>query len=130
MPITDEEWEGQTIDPMKDDPAPEPVGEFDTEEDLVLAFLSENHEKAFTRSEVVRGVDFGETAAPDDIKDVLMDIPNQLMDIAGTLTASGIVIDDVSEALDSLVADDTVERAKVERADGEPAVYYRLAGGE
>jgi len=54
-------------------------------------------------------------------------LPNQLVDIAGDLTASGIVVDDVSEALDALVEEGTVERKKVQRPDGEPEVYYRLA---
>lgn len=127
MPITHDEWEEGTIDPMKDDPVPEPVGEYESDADLVLAFLSTNHEKAFTRAEIVRGVDFGDQADPETLAEALMTLPNQLMDIAGDLTASGIVVDDISDALDSLVADDTVERAKIARKDGEPEIYYRLA---
>lgn len=127
MPITHDEWEEGEIDIEKPSPAPEPVGEFDDEEELVLAFLSTNHEEAFTRAEIVRGVDFGETADPDSIGDVLLSLPNQLVDIAGDLTASGLVVDEVSEALDTLVTDGTAERAKIRRADGEPEIYYRLA---
>lgn len=127
MPITHDEWEQGKIDTEKPSPSPEPVGEFDDEAELVLAFLSTNHEEAFTRAEIVRGVDFGETTDPDSIGDVLMSLPNQLMDIAGDLSASGLVVGDISDALDALVADGTVDRAKIERADGEPEVYYRLA---
>jgi hypothetical protein len=129
MPITHDEWADGTIDPMKEDPAPEPVGEYDSDADLVLAFLSTNHEKAFTRAEIVRGVDFGDQAQPETLKETLVSLPNQLMDIAGDLTASGIVVDDISDALDTLVADDTVERARIERADGESEIYYRLVKG-
>jgi hypothetical protein len=127
MPITHAEWGNRQLDPMEDVPAPEPVGEFDTEADLVLAFLSANHEHAFTRTEIVRGVDFGETASPESVLDALRSIPNQLVDVAGDLVASGMVVDQVSDALDQLVADGTVDRAKIERADGEAEIYYRLA---
>lgn len=129
MPITHDEWANRKIDPMCDDPTPEPVGDFDTEADLVLAFLSTNHDQAFTRAEIVRGVDFGQSAEPESVKEALVTLPNQLIDIAGNLAASGIVVDGVSEALDDLVADGTVERAKIERSDGEPEIYYRLAKG-
>ena len=127
MPITHGEWDRKQIEPETDGPTPAPVGEFETEEDLVLAFLSENHEQAFTRTEIIRGVDFGETTDPETVKEVLLDLPNQVVDIAGELTASGIVVDDVSEALDALVAEGTVDRAKIERSDGEAEIYYRLA---
>lgn len=129
MPITHAEWDRQRIDPETDDPLPDPVGEFETEEDLVVAFLSENHEQAFTRTEIVRGVDFGETDDPEAIRETLLDLPNQLLDVAGELAASGIVVDDVSEALDSLVTEGTVERARIQRRDGEVEIYYRLAKG-
>lgn len=118
--------EGETLDEASVDPV-DAVGEYDTETDLVLAFLSRNNETAFTRSEVVRGVAFGETEPSDSVLDALLKLPDQLVDIAGDLVASGIVVDDVSTALDQLVEDGVVERRRIERGDGEETVYYRLA---
>jgi len=127
MPINESEWSGGEVTPEEDFEEATPVGEYDTEKDLVLAFLSENHDSAFTRVEVVRGVDFGDAKSGETVAEKLLMLPNQLVDIAGDLTASGIVVDDVSEALDALVEEGTVERKKVQRLDGEPEVYYRLA---
>ncbi|PSQ22675.1 hypothetical protein BRD01_08780 [Halobacteriales archaeon QS_8_65_32] len=92
-----------------------------------MSFLSDNHDNAFTRAEVVHGVDFGETTALETVGETLASLPNQLLDIVGDLTASGIVVDDVSDALDDLVAEGTAERNTVQRRDGESEVYYRLA---
>jgi len=127
MPITEAEWRNASVDPAGSDVEPGGVGASESERELVLSFLSENHDAAFTRAEVVRGVDFGESAPPETIRNVLLDLPNQLLDVAGDLAASGIVVDDVSDALDELVADGVVERRQVTRGDGEPTVYYRLA---
>lgn len=127
MPVTTSEWDDGEIDAAEGYPETTAVGEYDTEKDLVLSFLSENHDSAFTRAEIVRGVDFGETESPETVREVLANLPNQLLDIAGDLAASGIVVDDVSEALDELVSAGTVERKRLARQDGEPEVYYRLA---
>lgn len=127
MPITESEWRDATVHAQEPDVEPTAVGASDSEKDLVLAFLSENHDAAFTRAEIVRGVDFGESAPPETIKETLLSLPNQLVDVAGDLTASGIVVDDISDALDALVADGVVEQRRVDRGDGEPVVYYRLA---
>ena len=127
MPITDSEWDSGRIDETEGYPDTTAVGEFETEKDLIVAFLSENHDSAFTRAEVVRGVDFGETTPPETVKETLTSLPNQLLDIVGDLVASGIVVDDISDALDELISEGTVERKEVKRGDGEPEVYYRLA---
>lgn len=127
MPITEREWRRAAVDAAEPDVEPSAVGASETEKDLVLAFLSENHDAAFTRAEVVRGVDFGETAPAESIQEALVSLPNQLVDVAGELAASGIVVDDVSDALDELVAEGVVERRRIERDDGEPVEYYRLA---
>ena len=127
MPITDSEWDDGRIDADDGYPDTTAVGEYDTEKDLVLSFLSENHDSAFTRAEIVRGVDFGETTDPETVRETLTNLPNQLLDIVGDLAASGIVVDDVSDALDELVSEGSVERKRLERRDGEPEVYYRLA---
>jgi hypothetical protein len=127
MPITESEWTRGEIDAGGGLTDANAVGEYDTEKDLVVSFLSENHERAFTRAEIVRGVDFGEAAEPETVGETLTNLPNQLLDVVGDLVASGIVVDDVSDALDELVEEGTVERKQVERGDGEPEVYYRLA---
>ena len=129
MPVTESEWNDGKIDATEGHPETTAVGEYDTEKDLIVSFLSENHDSAFTRAEIVRGVDFGETTSPETVRETLANLPNQLLDVTGDLAASGIVIDDVSEALDELVSEGTVERKRLERPDGEPEVYYRLADG-
>jgi hypothetical protein len=129
MPVTESEWNDGEIDADEGHPETTAVGEYDTEKDLVVSFLSENHDSAFTRAETVRGVDFGETTSPETVYETLTNLPNQLLDVAGDLAASGIVVDDVSEALDELVSEGTVERKQIERQDGEREVYYRLADG-
>ena len=127
MPITDSEWHDGQIDVSEGYPDTTAVGEYDTEKDLIVSFLSENHDSAFTRAEIVRGVDFGESTPPETVRETLLAIPNQLFDIAGDLAASGIVVNDVSEALDELEDEELVERKEVKRMDGEREIYYRLA---
>jgi len=127
MPITEAEWRDATVDPDEPPAEPTPVGASETEQDLVLSFLSENHEAAFTRPEVVRGVDFGDTAPPETVTETLLSLPRELVDVAGDLAASGILVDDVSAALDELVAEGLVERREIEDEYGEPVAYYRLA---
>lgn len=127
MPITESEWENGEIDASEGYPDTTAVGEYETEKDLVVSFLSDNHDSAFTRAEIVRGVDFGEATSPETVGETLINLPNQLLDITGDLVASGIVVDDVSEALDELVEEGAVERKRLERLDGEPEIYYRLA---
>lgn len=127
MPVTESEWTDGEIDAEEGYAETTAVGEYETEKDLVVSFLSDNHEGAFTRAEIVRGVDFGETAEPTTVRETLANLPNQLLDVAGDLAASGIVVDDVSEALDELVEEGMVERKELDRPDGEPEVYYRLA---
>lgn len=127
MPITGSEWGDGRIDPDEGYPDTTAVGEYETETDLVLSFLSDNHESAFTRAEIVRGVDFGEVTPPETVRETLASLPNQLLDITGDLVASGLVVDDVSAALDALVSEGAVDRKRIERQDGEPEIYYRLA---
>lgn len=50
-----------------------------------------------------------------------------IVDIAGDITASAIVIDDVDGALDELVAEGIVTENEIDD-DGETVTYYRLAG--
>lgn len=126
MPITESEWHDGQIDASEGYPDTTAVGEYETEKDLIVSFLSENHDSAFTRAEIVRGVDFGKSTSPETVSEALMAIPNQLFDIVGDLAASGIVVDDVSDALDELLDEGLVERKELQRMDGELEVYYRL----
>ena len=125
MPITDREWDEGRFDTDESAPRTDTVGEYETDKDLILAFLSRNGEKAYTRAEVHRGVDFGESEDPDTVHEKLSVLPNSILDAAGDIAASGLVSDDIDEALAELVAEDTIERRNLDR-DGEPVTYYRL----
>jgi hypothetical protein len=95
-----------------------------------VAFPGENVENAYTRAEIVKDVDFVETDDPDRVNEGLRGLSiasENLLDIAGNLTATAIVIDDVDEALDGLLEDGIVERKEVE-GNGETVTYYRLSG--
>lgn len=127
MPITDDEFEDGATHDARDSPETDPVSEYETEKDLVLAFLSENVGTAFTRAEIVRGVDFGDSDDPATVTEVLTGLPNELVDVAGDLTASALVVGDVEEALDELVGEGLVETEQVETDEG-PVTYYRLSG--
>lgn len=68
MPITEAEWDaGTTTAAETGDPATTPVGEYESERDLIVAFLGENPDNAYTRAEIIKGVDFGETEDPDRV---------------------------------------------------------------
>ena len=125
MPISDAEWQNGTIEDSAETPGTTPVGEYDDEKELIVAFLSENVGTAYTRGEIVRGVDFGNDARPETVREVLTEIQDELVDIAGDLVASGLVVDDIDEALDELVAEGMVAEKEVETADGTVS-YYRL----
>jgi len=125
MPISDAEWnDGARVDSASAT-GTTPVGEYEDETELIVAFLSENVDNAYTKTEIVRGVDFGNDARPETIREVLTEIQDELVDVAGDVVASGLLVDDVDEALDELVADGMVVEKEVETADG-TATYYRL----
>ncbi|MFB6160514.1 MAG: hypothetical protein ABEJ61_04975 [Haloferacaceae archaeon] len=128
MPISDDEWD----DGARGDSATAgttPVGEYEDEKELIVAFLSENADNAYTRAEIVRGVDFGNDARPETLREVLTEIQNELVDVAGDVVASGMLVDDVDEALDELVAEGTVARKEIETGAG-TTTYYRLNTGD
>ena len=125
MPISDREWDAGASADSAEAAATTPVGEYETEKDLIVAFLSENVDNAYTRGEILRGVDFGNDARPETIGEVLTEIQDELVDAAGDLDASGMLVDDIDEALDELVADGTVAEKEVETGDG-TTTYYRL----
>jgi hypothetical protein len=129
MPISDTEWDDGARADSAAATGTTPVGEYEDEKELIVAFLSENVDNAYTKTEIVRGVDFGNDARPETIREVLTEIQDELVDVVGDVVASGMLVDDVDEALDELVAEDTVAEKEVETADG-TATYYRLNTGE
>ena len=102
-----------------------PVDEFEDETELVVAFLSENVDNAYTKTEIVRGVDFGNDARPETIRKVLTEIQDELVDVVGDIVASGMLVDDVDGALDELVTEGMVATKDVETGNG-TTTYYRL----
>ena len=125
MPITEREWDDGEFDTDENAPETDAVGDYDTDKDLILAFLAENADQAYTKPEIHRGVDFGETDDPETIREKLTMLPNTLVDLAGDAAATGLVSDDIDEALAELVAEDTVTKKQLDR-DGESVDYYRL----
>lgn len=125
MPISEDEWKIGSTDAASHLPALTPVGEHETEKDLIIAFLSENVDTAFTRAEILRGVDFGNDARPETVADVLTEIQDELVDLAGDVVASGMLVDDLDEALDELVSENLVVEKTVETESG-PTRFYRL----
>ena len=134
MPIAAEEFEAGQPDTGVDVPDTVPVGEYETERELVFAFLDENPDAAFTGREILVGVDFDQSDDPStvresdapDRKKALGGAANQVVDLVGDTTATTVVAGDVEEALTTLVADGAVERADV-TVDGESRTYYRVA---
>ena len=125
MPISDTEWNGGARADSASATGTTPVGEYEDEKELVVAFLSENVDNAYTKTEIVRGVDFGNDARPETIREVLTEIQDELVDIAGDVVASGMLVGDIDEALDELVTEGMVAEKEIETADG-ATTYYRL----
>ena len=125
MPISDDEWDFGARADSPNATETTPVGDYDDEAELIVAFLSENIDNAYTKAEIVRGVDFGNDARPETIRELLTEIPDELVDVAGDAVASGMLVDDIDEALGELVADGMVAEKRIETADG-TTTYYRL----
>jgi len=125
MPISDDEWDFGARADSPTATETTPVGDYDDEAELIVAFLSENIDNAYTKAEIVRGVDFGNDARPEMIRELLTEIPDELVDVAGDVVASGMLVDDIDAALDELVADGMVAEKRIETADG-TTTYYRL----
>ena len=137
MPITDAEWDDGAADESAGSAETTAVDEYDAETDLIVAFLDENAGNAYTKWEIVRGVDFDSSDDPSQIRDtlpprrrnVLTEASRELTDLAGEVVASGMVVDDVDRALDGLVADGTVAEKEID-VDGEKRTFYRLRTAE
>lgn len=125
MPISDDEWDAGTVGSHATAPETTPVGEYETETALIVAFLSENVDNAYTKWEIFRGVDFGNDARPETIRDVLTEIQDELVDLTGDVVASGMLLDDLDETLDELVAEGTVVEKEIDEG-GDTTTYYRL----
>lgn len=126
MPISNDEFQAGTVEVSGEDPiANDEEGPIETEKDLITSFLSERPDKAFTEREIILGVDFS-PAFMDQTRNPLGSLADGLIDFAGDVTATTIVVNDVDEALSELVEEGIVTTKEVETEDG-PSVYYRLA---
>lgn len=105
-------------------------GPLESEKELITSFLSERHDRAFTRREVVLGVDFSSTIETyGDYQGIVSEVTETATSGVGDVVASTIVVDDVNEALAALVEEGTVETTDVD-VGGETETYYRLADGD
>jgi hypothetical protein len=118
MPIDDDSFETGTVEAGADEP---PIAE---EKRLILSFLSERPDQAFTEREIVLGVDFS-PVVDDGGRTAIGAVVDGLVDAAGDATASAMVVDDVDEALAALVEEGAVEKSAVETPEG-TTTYYRL----
>ena len=100
----------------------DPIG---TEKDLITSFLSERPNEAFTEREVVLGVDFS-PALMDRTQNPLGSLADGIIDFAGDVTATTIVVNDVDEALAELVDEGVVNAKEIQTEDG-TTIYYQLA---
>lgn len=129
MPLSDIEWDSGARADSGSVVGTIPVGEYDDEKRLLVAFLSENADNAYAKTEVIRGVDFGNDARPEKIRDVLTEIQDQLADVARDIVASGMLIDDIHGALDERAAEGAVATKDIETSDG-TTTHYRLETDE
>ena len=127
MPITEDEWDAEEVRTKGTSPHTKPVSEYETEKDLIVAFLGENVENAYTKAEIVKGVDFGEDESPERVRRGLGSVTNDFLDAVGDVVASGYVVDDIDESLDELVEEGVVAEKEIRDGD-ETKTYYRMAG--
>jgi hypothetical protein len=93
VPISDTEWNDGVRADSASATATTPVGEYEDEKELIVAFLSENVDNAYTETESVRGVDFGNDARPETIREVLTGIQDELV-AEGMIAEKGIATPD------------------------------------
>ena len=127
MPVSAAEWEDRSVSPDATASDPVPVGDRRSPKATVRAFFEENPETAFTRAEAVRGASCRPTLPPARLGELLRSLPNQLADLRADFEAGDIAVDDYSDAVDRLREEGAVICARIDRGDGEPVVYYRLA---
>jgi len=125
MPISTDEFKAGTVDESDDEPTDDEVDPIETEKDLVTSFLSERPDRAFTEREIVLGVDYTPVFM-DRTQSSLGSFADGLIDFAGDVAATTIVVNDIDDALTELVDEEIVTTKEVETADG-TTVYYTLA---
>ena len=126
MPISNDEFEAGSIDVGSDESGDDDeIDPIETEKDLVTSFLSERPERAFTEREIVLGVDYSPVFM-NRTRSSLGSFADGLIDFAGDVAATTIVVNDIDEALAELVEEDVVTTKEVETEDG-TSVYYKLA---
>jgi len=125
MPISTDEFKAGTVDESDDEPTDDEVDPIETEKDLVTSFLSERPDRAFTEREIVLGVDYTPVFM-DRTQSSLGSFADGLIDFAGDVAATTIVVNDIDDALTELVEEEIVTTKEVETADG-TTVYYTLA---
>ena len=125
MPISTDEFKAGTLDESGEEPsADDEVDPIETEKDLVTSFLSERPDRAFTEREIVLGVDYSPVFM-DRTDSSLGSFADGLIDFAGDVAATTIVVNDIDEALTELVEEGIVTTKEVETEDG-TTVYYKL----
>lgn len=92
-----------------------------------MSFLGEDVEKAYTKTEILKGVEFAADDASGTRRGVLGGIGDAVLDAVSHATAAGVVLDDLDQALDELVDAGIVNHREIETADG-TETYYRIAG--
>ena len=126
MPISNDEFEVGTVEASGSDPiSNDEEGPIETEKDLITSFLSERPDRAFTEREIVLGADFT-PALMNQTQNPLGKLADGLINLAGNVTATTMVIDDVDEALNELVEEGIVTTKEIETGDG-TVVHYRIA---
>jgi len=126
MPISTDEFDAGAVDESGDEPsADDEVDPIETEKDLVTSFLSERPDRAFTEREIVLGVDYSPVFM-DRTQSSLGSFADGLIDFAGDVAATTIVVNDIDDALTELVEEEIVTTKEVETDDG-TSVYYKLA---
>ena len=127
MPVSAAEWEDRSVSPDAPDAEPVPVDDRDDAAATVRAFFEANPETAFTRAEVVRGASCRGSLPPARLGELLRSLPNQLADLRADFETGDIAVDAYSSAVDELREEGVISCARIDRGDGEPVVYYRLA---
>ena len=122
MPIDADEWENGTVSEDTWDEENDSLG---TEKRLIVAFLGEDVGRAYTKTEIIKGVEFAADDASGTREGVLGEIGDAVLDAVSHAVAAGIVIDDLDQALDELVSDGVVAHQEIETSDG-TETYYRV----
>lgn len=126
MPISNDEFDAGAIEVSSNgsdtDDENNPI---ETEKDLVTSFLSERPDRAFTEREIVLGVDYSPIFM-NRTDSSLGSFADGVIDFAGDVAATTIVVNDIDEALAELVEEGVVTTKEVETEDG-TTVYYKLS---